>query len=165
MRRKDREVADFDKIVEIIDECPIIRIGMADGNFPYIVPLNFSYTVDRENKKVAFYIHGAMAGRKYTLLTSNPYCSFEMDINIKMDLLYEHHDITTRYKSVMGEAKVTLLEGDEKVRAIEDIILARYKETKGFDYNRESVSRTAIFRLDVISMTGKANPITGGPDL
>ncbi|MBR1938523.1 MAG: pyridoxamine 5'-phosphate oxidase family protein [Spirochaetales bacterium] len=165
MRRKDREVTDFDKIIEIIDECPIIRIGMAAGNFPYIVPLNFSYTVDRENKKVSFYIHGAMAGRKYELLTANPYCSFEMDVNIKMDILPEHHDITTRYKSVMGEATVTAIEGEEKVRVIEDIILGRYKETKGFDYNKAMVERTAIFRLDVISMTGKANPLNGGPDV
>ncbi|MBR1918285.1 MAG: pyridoxamine 5'-phosphate oxidase family protein [Spirochaetales bacterium] len=165
MRRKDREVADFDKIVEIIDECPIIRIGMAAGNFPYIVPLNYSYTVDRETKHVAFYIHGATAGRKYELLTANPYCSFEMDMNIKMDLMPEHKDITTRYKSVMGTAKVTLLEGEEKVRAIEDIILGRYEETRGFDYNRAVLPRTAVFRLDVIDMTGKANPVKGGPDV
>ena len=45
MRRKDREVTDFETIVQIIDECQIIRIGLADGEFPYIVPLNFAYTV------------------------------------------------------------------------------------------------------------------------
>ncbi len=165
MRRKDREVTDYTKMVEIIDECPIIRIGMAAGNFPYIVPLNFSYTVDRDKKKVAFYIHGAMAGRKFELLTANPYCSFELDVNIRMELIPEHHDITTRYKSVMGTAKVTLLDGEEKVRAIEDIILGRYKATKGFDYNRSALPRTAVFRLDVIDMTAKANPIGGGPDV
>ena len=46
MRRKDREVKEFDKIIKIIDKCEIIRLGLADGDYPYIVPVNFSYTVD-----------------------------------------------------------------------------------------------------------------------
>lgn len=47
MRRKDREVTDFDTIVGIIDECDILRLGLADGDYPYIVPVNFAYTVER----------------------------------------------------------------------------------------------------------------------
>ncbi len=42
MRRKDREVTDFAEIVRIIDQCAIVRIGLADGDFPYIVPVNFA---------------------------------------------------------------------------------------------------------------------------
>ena len=66
MRRKDREVTDFDKIVKIIDQCDILRLGIADGDYPYIVPVNFAYTV--EGEQICFYIHGATAGRKYELL-------------------------------------------------------------------------------------------------
>ena len=32
MRRKDREVTDFNEIIKIIDECEIIRLGIADGD-------------------------------------------------------------------------------------------------------------------------------------
>ena len=42
MRRKDREVTDFDSIVRIIDKCDVLRLGLADGDYPYIVPVNFS---------------------------------------------------------------------------------------------------------------------------
>ena len=66
MRRKEREVTDFNSILEIIDECRIMRIGLADGDFPYIVPLNFAYTVS--GKQLDFYIHGALSGRKYELM-------------------------------------------------------------------------------------------------
>ena len=83
MRRKDREVTDFDTIVKIIDECEIIRIGLADGDFPYIVPLNFAYIV--KDRQIDFYVHGAMAGRKYGLMQKNQKCSFEMDIPLKME--------------------------------------------------------------------------------
>lgn len=163
MRRKDREVTDFGAIVDIIDACQILRIGLADGNFPYIVPVNFAYTV--ENHEICFYIHGAMAGRKYELLTANPYCSFEMDLPLEMDCIAEKKDVTMRYKSVMGKCKVEFLEDEAKQSAIDQIIMARYEETKNFDYNRETVKRTAVAKLTVIELTAKVNPIRGGADI
>ena len=45
MRRSDREIKDFGKIVEIIKKCDVCRIAMNDGDFPYIVPLNFGTEV------------------------------------------------------------------------------------------------------------------------
>lgn len=163
MRRKDREVTDFDEIVKIIEECEIIRLGLADGDFPYIVPVNFAYTVT--GKQIDFYIHGAMAGRKYEKLKENPLCSFEMDIPLKMDCIVEKKDVTMRYKSVMGKAKVQFLEGEEKQIAIDDIIMARYDETKNFEYNKAAVNRTAVAKLTVIAMSAKVNPVRGGADI
>lgn len=162
MRRKDREITDFNTIVDIIDECEIIRIGISDGDFPYIVPLNFAYTV--EGTEICFYIHGAMAGKKYEMLTKNPYCSFEMDIPLKMDCLYEFKDVTMRYKSVMGKCEVEFLDGEEKQLAIDNIIMARHEETKNFDYNRDVVKRTAVAKLTVKEISAKVNPISGGAD-
>ncbi len=155
MRRKDREVTDFNEIIKIIDECEVLRLGLADGDFPYIVPVNFSYRVQGEN--IEFYIHGALAGRKYELLQKSPLCSFEMDIPMGMDFLYEKKDVTMRYKCVMGKAEAEFLEGEEKQRALDEIIMARYEETKNFDYNKTAVVRTAVIKLKVTEVTAKAN--------
>lgn len=163
MRRKDREVKDFDEIVKIIDECEIVRLGLADGEYPYIVPVNFAYRVVGD--RVELYIHGAMAGRKYELLKKSPVCSFEMDVPLGMDLIYEHKDVTMRYKCVMGKASCEFLEGDEKQRAIDDIIMARFEETRNFEYNKKAVKITAVVRLNVTEMTAKVNPVRGGADL
>ncbi|MCD8238347.1 MAG: pyridoxamine 5'-phosphate oxidase family protein [Clostridiales bacterium] len=155
MRRKDREVTDFNEIIKIIDECEVLRLGLADGDFPYIVPVNFSYRV--QGKEIEFYIHGALAGRKYELLQKNPLCSFEMDIPLGMDFLYEKKDVTMRYKCVMGKAEAEFLEGEKKQKALDDIIMARYEETKNFDYNKTAVARTAVIKLKVTEVTAKAN--------
>ena len=163
MRRKDREITDIKDIINMIDECHIIRIGIADGDFPYIVPVNFAYTVTGD--QICFYIHGAMAGKKYEMLSASPFCSFEMDIPLKMDCLVKEKDVTMRYKSVMGKCKVTFLDGDERQSAIDDIIMARYEETRNFDYNRDTVSRTAVARLTVLEISAKANPLSGGADV
>lgn len=163
MRRKDREITDFGTIINIIDDCDIIRLGIADGDFPYIVPVNFAYTV--EGTAICFYIHGAMAGKKYEMLTNNPYCSFEMDIPLEMDCIVEAKDVTMRYKSVMGKCKVEFLDGEEKQSAIDNIIMARYEETKTFEYNRETVKRTAVAKLTVLDISAKVNPVRGAADI
>lgn len=162
MRRKDREVTDFNEIIKIVDECDIVRLGLSDGNFPYIVPVNFAYQLN--DNKLSLYIHGAMAGRKYELLKANPVCSFEMDIPIKMDCLVDKKDVTMRYKCVMGKAAATFLEGYDRQHAIDDIIMARYDETRHFEYNQATVARTAVIKLDVTELTAKVNPVDGGAD-
>lgn len=163
MRRKDREITDFQTIIEIVDECDIVRLGLSDGDYPYIVPVNFAYTVEED--ELFLYIHGAQAGRKYELLCKNPVCSFEMDIPLQMDCIAEKKDVTMRYKSVMGKATAIFLEGKEREKAIDDIIMARYEETKNFDYNRAAVKHTAVIRLAVTELTAKANLLNGGADI
>lgn len=157
MRRKDREVKDFDKLVEIVDACEIIRLGLADGNFPYIVPLNFAYTA--ENGEFIFYVHGAMGGRKYELMKQNPYCSFEMDVPIELDLIEEKGDVTMRYMSVIGTASITFLEGDEKEKAMDEIFMARSEMTRNYKYNKSALSHTAMMKLTAIDIVGKVNPV------
>lgn len=162
MRRKDREVTDLQTILSMIDECDIIRIGLADGEFPYIVPLNFAYTVN--GSQIEFYVHGAMAGRKYELMNRNKKCSFEMDIPLRMECIYDKKDATMRYKCVMGTAAISFLDGEERQRAIDEVIMGRYEETKHFEYNKSVVARTAVAKLTVLDLTAKLNPIGGGAD-
>lgn len=157
MRRKDREVTDFATIIRMIDSCEILRLGLADGDFPYIVPVNFGYTV--EGEQICFYIHGAKAGRKYELLCKNPLCSFEMDTPLRLVCISKDRDVTMRYESVMGKARVEFLEGEEKQRALDDVIMGRHEATKGFDYDRSAVDRTAVAKLTVLELTAKSNPV------
>lgn len=163
MRRKDREVTDLNKIISIIDKCEIMRIGLADGDFPYIVPLNFHYEVT-EGNHIDFYIHGAMAGRKYELMQKNGKCSFEMDIPLKIDYLYDCHDITMRYESVMGTADLEFIKDEDKEKVMQEKILSRHEEMSRFPWNRESLSRCAIVKISVNEITAKVNPMKGGVD-
>ena len=41
MRRKDREVTDFSRMLEIVQRCDCCRIGLVEDGEAYIVPLNF----------------------------------------------------------------------------------------------------------------------------
>lgn len=157
MRRKDREVTDFNEIVKIIDECEIVRLGLSDGDYPYIVPMNFGYQV--VGQQIELFIHGAMSGKKYEMFQKNPYCSFEMDRPLQLDCMTEQGDVTMRYQCVMGKATAQFLEGEEKQKAIDHAIMARWKETKNFRYNKAAVAKTAVIKLLITEMTAKVNPV------
>ncbi len=155
MRRKDREVKDFEVIKQIISECEVIRIGLVDEDlYPYIVPMNFGY--DIEDEQIYFYLHGAMAGRKYELMKKNGVCSFEMDCGHKLELIHDVKDATMRYKSVMGKAKIDFVEGEAKYEALQ-LLMNRDERTKTFEYNKTVVPRTAVMKLTVTEWTGKIN--------
>ena len=49
MRRKDREITDFDEMMKIIAKCDTCRLALFDDEFPYIVPLNFGTNVEEGN--------------------------------------------------------------------------------------------------------------------
>ncbi len=155
MRRSDREITDFGKIVEIIGRCDVLRLGLCDGGLPYIVPVNFGFTA--ADGVIKFYIHGAKAGRKYELLKRYGVCSFEADNLIAVVCRKIKRNATARYESVMGTAEARFLEGEEKSRAIDEYIMARYPETREFDYDRSAVERTAVIELTVKEITAKAN--------
>ena len=42
MRRADKEIVDREELHRILDEAMVMRLGMLDGERPYVVPLNFA---------------------------------------------------------------------------------------------------------------------------
>ena len=154
MRRKDREVTDFESIKGIIAECDTIRIGLADGEYPYIVPMNFGYEIKEE--QIYFYLHGAAVGRKIELMKRNGVCSFEMDCGHIVDMNHTLKEATMRYKSIMGKASIEFLEGSEKVHGL-NLLMGQYAETKGQQYDASPIPHTAVIRLTVTEYTAKIN--------
>ena len=69
MRRKDREITDFDEMMKIIAKCDTCRLAMFDDEFPYIIPLNFG--TDIENGQLYLYFHSSKEGTKLDLIRKN----------------------------------------------------------------------------------------------
>ena len=164
MRRKEREVTDFNTIVDFIDEVRIVRLGLYDKNeidFPYIVPMNFGYKI--VDGEIKLYIHGARAGRRWELFKQNDLCSVEIDIDDGLELVPSHKDITERYRCVMAKARVRLLEGDELVKGIECCV-ERLPECNGFEWDRNAVKYVAVWELTLFDITAKWNKKNSGAD-
>lgn len=74
MRRKDREITDFDEMMKIIDRCDVCRLAISDEDFPYIVPMNFGTEV--KDGTLYLYFHCAQQGKKIELLKKKQSCYF-----------------------------------------------------------------------------------------
>lgn len=59
MRRKEREITDFEEIIKILDESNFLTLAMIKGTEPYSVPVNFGYKLDGDRKTIQIFIHGA----------------------------------------------------------------------------------------------------------
>lgn len=59
MRRTDREIKEFNEIIEVIKKCDVCRLALHDEEYPYIVPLNFGMQL--ENGKVVLYFNEALS--------------------------------------------------------------------------------------------------------
>ncbi len=62
MRRKDRQITDYEKMKEIMKRCDCCRLGFRDGEGVYILPLNFGFK--EVNEKIVLYFHSATEGKK-----------------------------------------------------------------------------------------------------
>ena len=43
MRRKDREFKEISEVLDIVERAKVLRMGLFDGEYPYIVPLHYGY--------------------------------------------------------------------------------------------------------------------------
>ena len=54
MRKANREVKDRNEIIEIMKRCDVCRLVFNNGDYPYIVPLNFGLDADEEKSHYLF---------------------------------------------------------------------------------------------------------------
>lgn len=151
MRRRDREVTDFQEIISIMEKCDVCRLGLRDGEGVYILPLNFGMKTC--GTKAELFFHSAMEGKKVELLAKNPCVSFEMDCEHQLALDEEKGRCTMYYESVMGHGRIETVPDEEKIDALRTL-MAHYRNPD-FPFGTQSVPRTYVYKLTVEDMTAK----------
>lgn len=148
MRRHEREVGDRAVIDDIIRRAQVCRLGLIDGEVPYIVPLSFGY--DGE----ALYFHCAPQGRKLDLIRRQPRVCFEFDIIEGLIEAEQACHWGVRYQSVMGTGTAHIVEDAAGRRQALSAVMAQY--SKGtFSFPDAAVAATGAIRVTIESITGK----------
>lgn len=154
MRRTDREVTDAARIDAIIEACDCCRVGFADGEDCYIVPLNFGFAY--ENGHRTFYFHGAMEGRKMELLRRGSAVGFELDTNHGVNAGEQACGYSFRYQSVIGRGTAALLKTPAEKQAALNQIMRRYSGR--MDWQFPSLEKVAVWKLAVQELSCKEHP-------
>ena len=118
------------------------------NNEPYGVPLNYCL-IDG-----CIYFHCAPDGRKINHITENPKVSFCVVGNTELlpDLF------STKFESCIVQGHAVESFGEEKQKALEGLI---HKYSAGFipeglEYIEKRKDKTKIFKISIISISGKA---------
>ena len=156
MTKREFKITDEQQILDILDTAKVLHLGLAVDNEPYVVPLNYGYTM--EDGRLTLYLHGANQGKKLDMIRANPNVFFEMDCGRmpfegKVPCQYG-----VVYSSVMGRGTARIVEDvEEKKKAM--TILMKTQTGKDFEFNDRLVSIVAVIRIDVAEYTAKHRPL------
>ncbi len=156
MRRKDREITDYNEKVAIIQRCEVCRLGMIDGDSLYIVPLNFGF--EAQNGDLTLYFHGALEGRKIDVLKKTPQVCFEFDRGHELIRAATASAHSFRYESVIGTGRVKFInDTDEKRHALKKLML-HMAGSDDFTFSENELARVAVFKVQAVEFSAKRHP-------
>lgn len=150
MRKSQREIKSLTEIVEVLDKCPTIRLGINDGEFPYVVPLSFGWEL--ADGMLRIYFHCAKAGKKIELLEKNNAVAVEADVF--NGYVKSERGVTVDYESVMAYGRAHAVRGEAAAHGLELLL----SHCGASEYSaRECVNSdiVAVYRIDIEKIFGK----------
>lgn len=156
MRRKDREITDFARICQILDQAAFLTLSLIDDGVPYTVPVNFGWRADGDHH-VQIFIHGATTGKKIDCLNACAAVSFCAVSFSRVGPGERPCDWTNFYGSVCGNGTAAIVtDADEKKEALLRI-LKKYGYDGPNNIPAPMLQKTAVIKIDVHHLTGKAH--------
>ena len=153
MRRKDREIKDFQEQIKIIERCDVIRLGLSDENGIYIVPMNFGYEVSGE--KLFFYFHSASEGRKIDILKTSPTVGFELDGKMEIRKADKVCGWGAAFESLIGTGNVVFLESIAEKEHAMTCLMKKYNYEGMPEFHPEILKKIIVMKLEVDVISGK----------
>ena len=156
MTKRERQITDPEQIVHILDTGKVLHLGLAVNNEPYVVPMNYGYTM--EDGKLTVYLHSATKGKKLDMIRANPNVFFE----IECDRMPFEGKLPCQYglvySSIMARGTAQIVDDvEEKKKAMS--ILMKTQTGKDFSFEDRLVSIVAVIRIDVAEYTAKHRPL------
>ena len=166
MRRKDREIKEFDEIIDVLSRCKVLHLALISDGKPYAVPVNFGFAVkeSESQKKLTLYFHGAGEGKKLDAIKANPQVCFCTETSVEasgpQDANADACKWTCFYESVIGFGTASLVDDSKERTAGLDSIMFHngYKmppSIKTIAYSAMALAHTAVIKIEVDDITGK----------
>lgn len=154
MRKAEREIKNFDDIIDVLNRCETVRIGFSGNEYPYVVPLSFGYEITGGN--VVIYVHGAKEGLKHDLIAKNNRVCVEADIFHRY--ISTGHGVTTEYESIIGFGVARKADHDDSVKGLD--LLMKHCRVEGYSAAQcVALGITAVYKIMLDSITGKKRAI------
>ena len=153
MRRSEREITQRDKLLELLDKCRVMHLGLTDGSAPYVVPLHFGW--EEKEGEITLYFHSAPEGRKMDCVRRNPSCFIAVTGDTRVIGSAEACGWTAAFESLMMEGEADILVSDEERKHGLNALMRHCGYVGEPRYNAQALAKTAVCRVRVESVTGK----------
>lgn len=154
--RRELQVTDIEEITAILDKAKIVHLGLSDDNEPYVVPMNYGYTL--ENGKLTLFIHGATEGKKLDIMRKNPKISFSIETDVEPFTGRVACQYGMTYSSVFGKGTAEILEDPaEKIAGLSQFM--KSQTGMDFEFNERMVSAVSVIKLNISEYTAKRRPL------
>ena len=154
MRRSDREIQKISDKIKIIEKCKHCRLGLAENNHPYIVPLNYGYSY--ENEKLTLFFHSANEGKKIDIMKANNKACFEIDCDTKLIEAENACKHGYEYQSIIGFGEIIFLETDaEKIDGLNKIMQHQTGEKNNYTFDENAIKKVVVFKMEAEEFSGK----------
>ncbi len=149
MRRTDKEITDPALMSLIMDQAQICRLGLAQDNVPYVLPVSFGH----DGK--AIYFHTAKEGRKIDFMTANDRVCFEFEHGVQL-IRNDSNPCkwTFSFQSVIGYGTVRELTALPEKRDGLNHVMKHYSGRE-WPFTREDLETIRVWRIGIESLTGK----------
>jgi len=156
MTKREWEVTDPAKILEILEKSKVVHIGLVDDGMPYIVPMNYGYIM--EDGKLTLILHCAVKGYKLDVIAKNPACCFAMECDVVPFEGRVPCQYGMAYSSLMGRGTIEVVDDvQEKIDLM--TIFMRTQCGKEFEFNEKLVSIVTMMKVHVDEYTAKERPL------
>ena len=156
MTKRELQITDPARICELLDKGKVLHLGLAMDNEPYVVPMNYGYTM--QDGKLTLYLHSALRGKKLDMIRANPRVFFEIDCDLMPFEGQVPCQYGLAYSSLMGRGTARIIEDvEEKMQAM--TLLMKTQTEKDFTFNERLVSIVAVIRIDAAEFTAKHRPL------
>jgi len=155
MRRTDRQVTDFEQMLNWLREAPVGRIAFANAGEAYVVPLNFGILTA---EPLTLVFHSAASGRKLEMMAQNPSVCFETDLPGE---LREAGDNACgwgmAFRSLIGWGRLEPVTEEAEKRAALEALMSKYSPPRAWKFDPAQMRATTVLKLTIDVLTAKQN--------
>ena len=158
MRRHKRAVTDPADIHGIIERCHTVRLGLADAQGPFVVPLSFGYDwacTAGGQPQLTLWLHCAHEGRKLDAIAANPLVAFELDAELGVIGGSFACAYSLAYESVMGTGLARIATSPaEKLHGLTRI-MEHMAPGAPTHFSESAVAETTILAIEARELSAK----------
>jgi len=155
-RRKDRIMESPREMELLLERMPVGRLALTTEDGPYVVTVNYLLL------EGSIYFHSALGGRKMEAMRTDPRVCFLVD-DVGPQVLYEKGcGISQIYESVICFGKAEIVEDHSVKRRILEEMIRKFvpADYPALDLGDPNIARTAVVRIVIDSMSGKAHRLS-----